>query len=122
MKKCEGSCEKLRSILDNIIPHYKDQHDNCLPESRCRTEEGYKLSKVVIQDEAAENILKKAIQGLQIYKNAKDYVYCLDTHYVESFNNMALVYHDKRIVFGYPEYQRRTDMAIIDWNNNVDQE
>ena len=57
---------------------------------------------------------------MQVYKNAEDYKYCSDTHYVESFNNFLLQYHDKRIVFGQDTYNLRTNLSILDWNENVD--
>ncbi|XP_033731910.1 uncharacterized protein LOC117321561 isoform X2 [Pecten maximus] len=122
MRHCEKSVEKLRMLLDNVVQHYKDIHDGCLPSSRCHTDENYKPSKVIIKDSAAEKLLLQAIHGLQIYQNTADYIHCIDTHYVESFNNAALVYHDKRISFGNKEYQRRTNMAVPDWNQNVDRD
>lgn len=59
---------------------------------------------------------------LQVYKTPEDYVACVDTHNVESFNNSTLIYHDKRITFGEKEYKRRTHLSIIDWNENVDRD
>ena len=47
---------------------------------------------------------------------------CVDTHYVESFNNATLIYHDKRTTFGEKEYKRRTHLSICDWNQNVDRD
>ena len=122
MKYCEGKPENLRSILDNIILHYQNIHTNCLPQSRCRTEENYEPSKTIIKDSLAVELLHRAIRNLQLYKTPKDYCDCVDTHYVESFNNACLIYHDKRIVFSDKEYERRTNMAILDWNENIDRE
>ena len=41
---------------------------------------------------------------------------------MESFNNAALIYHEKRIVFGTQEYNRRSMMAVTEWNENVDRD
>ena len=122
MKTCHGSPDALRKNLDNIVGHYKDNHGNCQPESRCRTDENYIPSKVNLKDSSAISILVKAIHSLQVYKTPQDFVHCIDTHYVESYNNACLIYHDKRISLGKREYKRRTDMAILDWNENVDRE
>ena len=122
MKNCKTSPVILKSLLQNIVEHYKGEHENCLEESRCKTDANYEPTKTQIKDSDAERILIQAIKGLQIYKNAEDYVHCIDTHYVESFNNVALVYHDKRISFGNKEYKRRTNMAVLDWNQNVDRD
>ena len=121
MKTCHGSPDTLRKNLDNIVEHYKDNHGNCQLESRCRTDENYIPSKVNLKDSSAISILVKAIHSLQVYKTPQDFVHCTDTHYVESYNNACLIYHDKRS-FGKREYKRRTDMAILDWNENVDRE
>ena len=122
MKNCNRQPDILRALLENIVQHYKGDHQNCLAESRCKTDEYYISTKDTITDANAEKILLQAIKGLQVYKNASDYVHCIDTHYVESFNNLALIYHDKRISFGNKEYKRRTNMAILDWNQNVDRD
>ena len=78
-------------------------------------------SKVVIQSKTAEKLLTSAIMQTIVYKNAEDYVHCMDT-YVESFNNVLNVYHDKRIAFGNEHYKMRTNLAILHWNKNADQE
>ena len=124
IKNCGGSAEKLRSnlVLDNIIPHYENIHSECYEESRCRTDPNYIPSKVQLTDKVALKLLEGAIKNLQIYKSPSDYCSCIDTHYVECFNNACLIYHDKRIVYSDKEYKRRTAMAILDWNENIDRE
>ena len=76
----------------------------------------------MVKDPVAIKLLERAIHSLQLYKTPQDYVECIDTHYVESFNNACLIFHDKRIVFGDAEYKRRTQMAILDWNENIDRQ
>lgn len=120
MKNCNGSLDQLRMYMDNIVGHYKDQHDNCHSTSRCKTDPAYEPTKHIIRSPVAEKLLQNTLHSLPMYRSPKDYIYCQNTHYVESFNNAALIYHDKRIVFGYDEYRRRTNMAIIEWNLNVD--
>lgn len=122
MKNCNGDPTRLRQILDNIPCHYQGDHTNCLPESRCKTEEEYEGSKCTIKDPVAVRLLTEAIRKLQVYRTPADYASCVDTHYVESFNNATLVYHDKRISFGEKEYKRRTNLSVLDWNENVDRE
>ena len=39
-------CQKL----DNIVLHYKNEHQNCFLESRCRKDENYQPSKMVIKN------------------------------------------------------------------------
>ena len=119
IKNCQGSAEKLRENLDNIICHYQNFHSNCSPESRCKTDKNYVPSKTTITNKIALKLLEEAIHRLQIYKTPEDYTQCIDTHYVESFNNSCLIYHDKRIVFSDKEYKRRTAMSILDWNENI---
>ena len=122
IKNCGGSPENLRANLDNIVAHYQNSHSNCAAESRCRSDPNYIPSKVLLTDKVAIKLLERAVTNLQIYKSPADYCSCIDTHYVESFNNACLVYHDKRIVFTEKEYRRRTAMSILDWNENIDRQ
>ena len=101
MKNCQQSPEKLKQLLDNIVSHYRNIHDQCLPTSRCKIDPAYEPSKTILKDTRAIKLLTDAIRKLQIYKTPNDYVNCVDTHYVESFNNACLIYHDKRIVFTF---------------------
>ena len=119
MKTCEGSVETLRMRLDNIVEHYKDNHGSCHNDSPCCSKVDYQPSKTKITDPIAESLLSNAIVKLQMYKHPEDYLHCRDTHYVESFNNALLIYHDKRIVFSPQEYRRRTLLSVLDWNENI---
>ena len=100
MKNCNGYGERLRQMLDNIPEHYKGNHEQCLPQSRCKQEDSYVCSKCELKDPKAISLLSAAIKKLQIYRTPDDYAAYVDTHYVESFNNATLIYHDKRITFG----------------------
>lgn len=95
MKNGEGSLVKLRQCQDNIVGHYKNNHQSCSVKSICRRDLIYEPSKNVLSDSDAEIILKTEIQKLQIYKTPYDYVSCIDTHYVESFNDALLIYLEK---------------------------
>ena len=119
MKNCCENPEKLRGNILNIISHYKDDHTKCHEISRCRTDVNYEMSKKKLDDPKAEHILERALTRLQVNRNAEDYIYCMDTFYVESFNNAVLQYHDKRINFSDSTYLFRTQLGITDWNENV---
>ncbi|XP_078617371.1 uncharacterized protein LOC144885371 [Branchiostoma floridae x Branchiostoma japonicum] len=120
MSRCGGSEQVLRDSLMNIVAHYRNQHDNCSPESRCRTDDRYRPTKLIIRNEGAIELLTKFIQKHTVYKWPCDYVLCKDTLYVESFNNACLQYLDKRIFFGTLNYGLRMNLAILDWNEHVD--
>ena len=120
MKHCCGNAEKLRSSIDNIIPHYKGNHTDCHHDSRCKKDIPYLPTKTIITSLRAEQLLRECLHKLVIYKDAEAYCYCSDTHYVESFNNALLQYHDKRIVFGKAAYTLRINLSILDWNEHVD--
>lgn len=101
-KNWQGSRVKLRRCLDNIFEHFENNRQNCSVESWCRRDQNYEPPKNILSDSDAGRILKTDIYNLQIYKTQDDYVNCIDTHFVESFNN-ALTYHVKRIKFGDKE-------------------
>ena len=122
IKTCEGSEAKLRSSLENIVQHYKDIHTQCHPDSPCRSEPDYQPSKIKITEPVAEELLLTTVKKLKLYKRPTNYLLCRDTHYVESFNNSLLIYHDKRIVFRPKEYRRRTLLSVLDWNEHIDRQ
>ncbi|XP_076437044.1 uncharacterized protein LOC143276438 [Babylonia areolata] len=121
MKNCDGNAEKLKAMIINIVDHYKGHHTNCSPTSRCHTDPNYEPSKCVIDDPKAELLLRQALQKTLIYKTAHDYVHCMDTFFVESFNNTMLQYHDKRLGshFGEATYKLHTCLSVLDWNDHI---
>ncbi|CAH1242421.1 ZNF782 [Branchiostoma lanceolatum] len=128
MKTCNGDPDLLQSRLDNIVRHYQNDHRNCFAGNgqyrgaRCRTDPNYLPQRTTLRDPVAIQLMTQWIRDTQIYKNPLDYVHCVDTHYVESFNNSLLQYHDKRIVFGKDQYSMRSYLAVLDWNEHVDRE
>ncbi len=110
----------LRDNIDAIIHHYQGNHVHCRPEARCHRDNPYLPTKTQLTDPVAVDMLQKFLHKMHIYRNAEDYVNCKDTHYVESFNNALLQYHDKRICFGLRVYTMRINLAVIDWNEHVD--
>ena len=107
-------------MLDNIVCHYKNEHQSCLQESRCRRDSQYQASKFIITCPHAESLLVKFIRGLNLYKRPDRYKDCKDTAYVESFNRAIKLYHSKDVHFSDEEYNMRTQLAILCWNENVD--
>ena len=86
---------------------------------QCNSSASYFPSRIILKDEVAFNLLQNYIKKLYIYKHPENYVNCIATHFVESFNNVVLIYLDKRIYYGNLMYQIRIGLAILDWNNNV---
>ena len=120
MKTCEGNSEKLRGNIMNLVEHYKGNHKECHPTARCQTDEHYVATKDKISDSCAEDLLTGFFKKILPYKEAENYKHCIDTHYVESFNNALLQYMDKRISFGIDTYLLRRNLAVLDWNEHVD--
>ncbi|KAI8511935.1 hypothetical protein Bbelb_110350 [Branchiostoma belcheri] len=122
MKTCNADAGLLQFRLNNIVRHYQNDHRDCfagdgqLEGSRCRTDPNYEPQRALLRDPVAIAILTWWIQQTPIYKNPHDYVHCVNTHYVESFNNSILQYHDKRIVFGRDQYLLRSHLSILDWH------
>jgi hypothetical protein len=120
MKNCDKDPARLRSSIDNIINHYQSKHTDCHSTSRCKTDTLYEPTKFKITDSNAEQLLRRHLHSLPVYKAAESYCRCKDTHYVESFNNALLQYHDKRVCFSSGAYNMRIHLAVMDWNENVD--
>ena len=72
MRNCDGDKDKLRSMLENIVPHYENIHTHCLPNSRCMKDKNYKPSRVIITDTFAKSILLSTIKRFDVYKMAQN--------------------------------------------------
>jgi hypothetical protein len=117
MEHCNKDPVKLCQLIDNCVPHFQNDHKLCADESPCRRED-YIPPFNIIRDPVAVNLLTKFLQSLVVYKNPEDYIYNGDTYYVESFNNLCLIYLDKRLHYGDRMYELRSNLA--DWNEHVD--
>lgn len=100
----------------------KGDHTNCYQDSRCQ-EDGYVCSKKLVVSKKAIAAYRKAVEGTTIFKNAEDYVLCRDTFWIESLHLVMLIYAAKRIHFGRADtYEMRIQLAVLDWNENVQRE
>ena len=122
IRNCNGDAEKLKSSLLNIVDHYKNIHTSCDPSSRCKKDKNYEQSRIVLTDPVAEKLLVKVILKSNIFRYPQDYILGRDTFYVESFNNVMNIYQDKRIAFGDMQYNARSILAVLQWNENVDRD
>lgn len=121
---CQGDKNTLRDLLDVCIHHFQNKHDFCHITSTCRQlGPRYIPSFTVIDDPVAVRLLTDFLHSHVVYKNAEDYVVARDTYYVESFNNVCLVYIPKRIhIRNRLHYEMRMGLAILDWNEHVDRD
>ena len=76
----------------------------------------------VLTSPVAIRLLTEPVQKCDVYRNVQKYVQHMDTFFVESFNETLNMYQDKRLgSFGETHYRMRSDLAIIHWNENVNQ-
>lgn len=108
----------LRSRLDNIVrlALYRNDYANCPPQSRCKNNQNYEPSNLIITN----NFSVTPFTGFGVYKAPKDFLHVLDTYYVDSFNNVLNMFHDKCTQLRDDSYNMRTGLAICHWNENVD--
>ena len=119
---CDGDKDRLRHLLDTCVPHFQNVHDQCDASSACRRA-NYIPSLTVITSPVAAELLTNFLHKHVVYKNAEDYAVPRDTYYVESFNNVCLVYLPKRIhIQSHVHYDMRMGLAVLDWNEHVDRE
>ena len=122
LRNCEQNPQTLQGQLSNVVNHYKNEHSDCYPTSRCKLDPNYEPSRLVITNPKAEKMLKITIENSVIYKSLQDYILARDTSYVESFNNVINIFQDKRISFSDMQYNMRAKLPVIHWNENVDRE
>jgi hypothetical protein len=118
MDHCNGDEATLKRHLDSAIEHFQMRHDGCDPTSVC-CQPGYAPDYVVLQDPVAILLLTNFVRRSAIYRKPADYVYGRDTYLVESFNNVVLLYLDKRIHYRDLTYEMRRNLAVLDWNEHV---
>jgi len=110
MEHCNGDETTLKRNLDTAIDHFQMRHDGCDASSVCR-QPGYIPDFIVLQDPAAVRLLTKFVHTSAIYRRPADYIYGRDTYLVESYNNVMLLYIDKRIHYGNQTYEMRRNLA-----------
>lgn len=87
--------------------------------SRCRTDNNYEPSRIVITNTIAEELLKSVIIKSTKYTGAADFVLGTGASHIESVNNAMNMYHDQRIYYSDLVYQIRSQIAVLHWNENV---
>ncbi|CAG2242369.1 unnamed protein product [Mytilus edulis] len=122
VRNCEENPKELKDVLLNIVEHYKNNHQKCHPDSRCKRDTNYEPKRIIISIPIAEKLLLGVIRKSTIYTHPEDYVLAKDTCYVESFNNTMNMFQDKRIAFSNDNYQARSQLAVCHWNENVDRD
>ena len=63
IRAAAGNPQSIKDGIDNIVDHYKNKHDHCLPQSRCKTDQNHELSKIIITDDRAAKLLKNYTPG-----------------------------------------------------------
>ncbi|XP_068684450.1 uncharacterized protein [Montipora foliosa] len=121
MKNSSGNEDDFRETLLTVVDHYQDNHNKCSEGSRCKSE-GYIMSKKLLTESRAIAAYKKAIMGTSIYRHATDYMRCRETFWIETLHTVMLIYVPKRIHFGDNTYNMRVELAVLDWNENVNRE
>ena len=79
LRHCGGDATVVTASLSNIAEHYKNNHQNCHPSSRCKKDKNYEPSRVVIDDSVGEKLLGGVIRNSMIFKNpgtSERHVYC----------------------------------------------
>ena len=118
IEHCDGDPEKLQESLMNVVAHYTNDHTNCHANARCKTDEDYEPSKPLLESPRARELLTNCIKKSTLYSSAKDFVYGKYSFHVESFNNIMNMFHDKRIYYSDQEYNTRSQISVLYWNEN----
>ena len=123
LRNCDQDPDTLRKRILTCVDHYQNRHDGCSQEARCQRERGqYQPSTAYIYHQPAVQALRNVLSKSLIYKKAELYCLAKDTYYVESFNNVMNIFQDKRIAFTDAQYNLRSHLAVLHWNENVNRE
>jgi hypothetical protein len=122
LRQCQENSKKLQEFIDNIIPHYKNCHDKCHSESRCKQNQKYEPYRIVLTSKFPKQLLENALKELVIYKHPEDYILWKDTFYVDSFNNVMNIFTTKKNVSVDDQVKMRSNLAVCHSNENVGRE
>lgn len=95
---CDNNPQTLHQIIDNCIPHFQNNHNNCDIDSERKTPNYVPdYWYIIVNDASAVCLLTQFLHSLTLYKNTEDYALSRDTYYVESFYNTCLIYLDMHV-------------------------
>ncbi|CAH3139418.1 unnamed protein product [Pocillopora meandrina] len=93
------------------------------------------MSKKLLTKPEVVATCREVIMGTSIYRHASDYmrvrainelnkfIFHAGKHYwIESLHSVMLIYAAKRIHYGDDTYNMCMELAILDWNENVNRE
>ena len=109
MEHCNADEATLRQHLEAAIDHFQMRHDRCNASSVCR-QPGYVPEFIVVTDPVAVQLQ---------YTGSHPTIFGRDTCLVESFNNVMLLYINKRVHYRNETYELRRNLAVLDWNEHV---
>ncbi|CAH3153238.1 unnamed protein product, partial [Pocillopora meandrina] len=107
MKNSPPNEEEFQGTLLNVVDHYQGNHV---------------MSKKLLTKPEVVAACREAIVGTSIYRHASDYMQCRETYWIESLHSVMLIYAAKRIHHGDDTYNMCMELAILDWNENVNRE
>ena len=94
-QNCDYNPETFKDYIDNMVFHFANDHGKCHASARCQLDPNYEPSKIVITCEKAKKLFLSVLHGSTIYKNYSNFSGAMETHYVESYNNVINVFQDK---------------------------
>jgi hypothetical protein len=101
---CNEDAQILCNFIESCIIQFQNNHGMCHEASSSR-QPGFMIEVRINSDQAAVAMLENFIRSLVVCKHAKDYVNGHDSFYVESFNNVCLIYLDKWIHYRNTMYE-----------------
>ena len=117
LNHCKKDPDNLRKLLLVCVSHYSNDHSQCMPTSRCKTDPNYKSSKMSLENyPIAQRLLRSAIMRTNIYKEAEQYCMNFSTSLNESFHNIMNIYLPKRICLSDRLYKLGSHLSILHWN------
>jgi hypothetical protein len=79
IRNCNRDDITLQRKIDNVVMHYKNVHDQCSADSRCRVDRNYESSKLILKSPVAEKLLVNGFHKTVVYKFPNDYTHAMGT-------------------------------------------
>jgi len=117
-----GDCNMWKIMIWRNGPaHWKGDHTMCKhynPDAPCVLDPARNKKVAAFEDPAVFKAVEEWIQLPAHEKLLENLEHGMATSIVESFNNMAAAWADKRKFYGTTAIALRHNLAVLHWNNN----
>ena len=113
---CGNEVDTQRSGLDSMVTSYLGNQDDCRLSSPCNRNPNYVLSRSLLTDPFAIQLLEKWLHKTYLYTKVEKCSLGMSTFYTESCCSALRSFCPKGQRYGFANYEMRSNIFLLDWN------